>query len=313
MPIVLGPSSLATPAWALTLADLERELARRVGPFSRYVARASVAGVMPLIELASTYEQGGLVGLYLLRRGFMAGDVNSPEVTGPAVAGFVANDRVRLIAEHDAGLGEVTVDRNYVTQTVLGEGVEVMALDPREIRRAMLRGLERAFFVDRIPVTAATYAAERDLTVSLPWLRDPEWVLELRNVPTGSLERPIPGGQWSTEGIGGHVWLTMGPDPAPASLLVRTLRPHASWVNGADSTTGPTADLDDLAAPLDYAVCMAHDWLWDTAKDLLRPLVSEGLGTPEEDVRSARVGYVEALRSGDRVLLPTDARGLRTY
>lgn len=310
MPIVLGPSSLATPPWALTLMDLERELCRRVGPYFRYVARASTAGVIPLIEAASTVQQGGLAGLYLLRRGLMAADLASPETTAGPVPLFNPIDRVRMIDTHDSTLGNVTVDRVFAgVETALGEAVEVMALHPREIRLAVLRGLERSFFVDRVTVTTAAYAAERNLTDSLPWLRDPDWVIGLSHVPTGSYDRAIPAGAWATEPVGGHVWLTVGPDPAPASLHVKALRPFSSWVNGADSTTGPTADADVLIAPLDYAVAMAHDWLWDTAKPRLAPLVTEGMGNSEGEVRSAAARYRSRLpQRADRVVTPTRYR-----
>lgn len=313
MPIVLSSSSITTPLWSVTLADLERELARRVGPFERYTTGVSVADVVPLTGLASSVEQMGLEGRYLLRRGFLAGGIDDPDTVGAPILGFAAGDRVRLVLAEDPVAGTVEADRNYATQTVSGEAVEVLGFDPRGIRRAVLRGLERSFFVDRVEVSATAYAAERDLTLLVPWLRDPDWVLDLGYLPFGSTDRAALAGQRSAEGMAGHVWLTVGPDPAPATLRLRVLRPYATWVNGADSVTGPTADADVLTAPVDYVVCMAHDWLWDTAKPRLAPLVSDGMGNSEREVRDAAARYRNRLpRRADRVVLPARFRSRLT-
>ena len=40
------------------------------------------------------------------------------------------------------------------------------------------------------------------------------------------------------------------------------LRPHWSWVNGADSTTGPVSDDDVLSVDLDYAASAGHIEAW---------------------------------------------------
>jgi hypothetical protein len=49
---------------------------------------------------------------------------------------------------------------------------------------------------------------------------------------------------------------------APVSVWVSAWRPASSWVNGAESLTGPTNDGDLLDVDVDYAAAAGHIEAW---------------------------------------------------
>jgi hypothetical protein len=61
---------------------------------------------------------------------------------------------------------------------------------------------------------------------------------------------------------GGHVWLQAWPDQYPNTLLITARRSHFTWVNGADSTVGPTLDTDLLSVDLEFAAAAGHIEAW---------------------------------------------------
>ena len=278
-----------------TLADLESELARRTGPWASFTVAATPVSTATLVyasDLSTTIETGGYEGMWLLRR-----------TAAPA-------DRVRRVKTWDAGAGSFLADRPWAAAPTAGEVIEISALDPaRRVATAVQRGLERCLFVDRLALPITAPAAERSLTATWPWLTVAADVLgvEAGCSPPSDWD-PWPVGAWDAYRVGPSVLVAVWPDPGAGTLYVTALRPHSSLVNGLDSTTGPLTDSDTVSCTLDDGVAFAHAYLWDTAKDLLRPLVSEGLGTSEDDVRAAVRRYRSRLPAPrDRVVLPSYA------
>src|SRR5215475_1049437 len=108
MPIVLDPilTPVGTPPGAVSLAALEQEVARRVGPYFQLFNDRQVPGtaryefaVVPLLR--SNIDLDLVTNLWLLRRGL--------DLDGNSVSVDIA-DRQRLVAEYDPAQGRVVVD-----------------------------------------------------------------------------------------------------------------------------------------------------------------------------------------------------------
>lgn len=317
---------------SVTLQALEQEFSRRVGPFGVYdVDTAGTTDTVQVDDLQSSIDEGGLEGLWLLRRGLRS--------AGGAVPGFSPQDRQRRIASVDHDTGTLTVDRPYGVRVAAGERVEIGALDPaRVVRPAVRTGLTRCFFEDRVTIAAPTggstgltwaqvagmtwaqlaqqtwsslvasvpTARDRDLTALAAWLTKPT---QLRSVSTGDPTGSSPLGPlewWTWFTTGGALKLATDPDPYPGSLYVTALRPHSSWVNGADSLSGPTNDLDTLDVDLEYAVVAAHAYAWDAFRERLLVAARGGYAVPEDAVRRGwRVQIRAHVRPPpDRIQLP---------
>src|SRR5262245_7236004 len=228
MPIILGPGGAPfdPPALSPTLADCERELARRTGPYRDYTAGAGSTVAFARIDaLASRIEQAPLAGLWLVRRGLYA-DL-SP------VVGFDPGDRARVISTQvtTAGAAGLGVDRDWAVPPLPNEPLEVVALDPvLSLRRAIRRGLQRSMVEERAAVEVPAYAAERDLTAALWWLANPRQVLEVLGGPSDRTWPPV-GVPFESYLAGGHVWVRLAADVAPGTLWVRALRPRSSRTN----------------------------------------------------------------------------------
>lgn len=292
MPVVLpGAPPVSAPLAGYpryTLAQIEQELSRRVGPYYPFTGSSSGVSNVRVLSLVSTVEHGAFDGLYVLRRG-----------------AAVADDRQRLVASTNFATGDLAVDRPY-SAAFSNEGVELCLLDPaNELRRSVQRGLQRCWFKDRVALTTAGSAAERELTVLRSWLTKPQQLLGVEFLPTGSSYGPDPIEWWRHFQAAGRIWLTGSPDPYPDSIYVTALRPHSSWVNSADSTTGPLLDTDYLDVDLDYAVTAAHKYAWETYADRLLPAARTGVKATKADVEDGWrrwKGFVP--RPPDRVQLP---------
>ena len=235
----------------ITLAELEREVARRTGPF--FVAAqdsgvptssTAISAIMP--ALRTTALLGGPENLWLLRRG-------SDEVpVDPA-------DRQRLVQAYDPSAGRVIVERNWRTPMAPSEPAEFTHLDPaQELRVAVDAGLRRCFLEDVEEVDPNVQYGPIDVTAQYAWATDPHQVLR---VQYGWLQ---PGGDapFSVTMQNGHLLLGGAWGGAAASSVWVTFRrPAWSLVNGLDST-GPTEDDDELAVDLDYAASAAHIEAW---------------------------------------------------
>lgn len=250
MPIFLAPDSAEIVQ--STLAEIERELAPRLGPYRRLTASAGSTSEVALVgRLASSLSLGGLEDLYLLRRGKMAAD-------GSAISGFNADDRQRIVVNRleDGGL---ELDRPYTNPPVEGEDLELHYLDPQdELRPTVLAGLRRARIVDRSPVTFTDAGAEHDVTALAPWIRQTTQVYELHYSYAGNFTVPALVRWWRAFLEGGHVWVAASPDPFPQDVLVTSWRYAATLVNGAYSAQGPTDDDDLVNIPVRYAAAAAH-------------------------------------------------------
>jgi len=238
----------------ITLAQLEQEVARRTGPFFQAAqdsgtptSSTATSALMP--GLKSNALLGGPENLWLVRRGLLADGTPTP-------APVQVVDRERMVQTFDSGAGRVIVDRNWYNPMQPSELADFTHLHPsQELRVAVLAGLRRCFFEDRGPVSINS-GLGIDLTATLPWLVNPGQVLRLRSGYQGS------GPDQPFEAItqAGHVIL-IGYG-VPSGSYLSAARPAWSWVNSADSTTGPTKDSDTLAIDLDYAASAAHIEAW---------------------------------------------------
>lgn len=275
MPTYPASSAVSGGGGQITLQEIERALAPRVGPhklgadgLGEVQTGTAMANRAYFDTLASTAGIEGITDLYMLRRGNLS--------SGSTVA-VVAGDRVRMVAAHDPTDGSVTPDRNWATPPIGGELVEFHHLDPeRELRRAVRDGLRRCYFETRVSVTTSSTSAERDLSAVLSWLTAKGQLRRVQHQAVGVTTLPADVVWTGSFEAAGHVWLAGSPDPYPDTLLVTALRPHYTWVNGADSTTGPTADADLLSLDLNYAVAAAHIEAWRICKPRLLQAAEDG-------------------------------------
>ena len=280
---LLGAYSAAWPVTAravpgLTLADIEREVARRVGPFyqlpmdrqlpsTAQFDRAYVPG------LRSTVEQDLVTNLWLLRRG-VDSDGN--------VVPVALEDRQRTVANYDPQQGLVEVDRPWSVQPAAGEVCEFHHLDPlQELRPAVLGGLRRCWFEDRFSLGQG-YVYEVDLTAALPWLNNQRDVLSVQAGPFPS--NGLNGGPselpFETFVQGGNVCVRLNGGsygPYYGGVLVTLRRSHCFFVNGIDAPDGPIYDDDVLEVDLDYAASAGHIEAWHTRPAKLQAAAVGGL------------------------------------
>lgn len=232
----------------ITLAQLEQEVARRTGPFFQAAQDSTtpttstgVAAYMPRLKTSALL--GGVENLWLLRRGAVADD-----------------DRIRLVQTFDPSAGRVIVDRSWGDPMEPGELADFTHLHPeQELRVAVLGGLRRCFFPALVAGVTTSAYGDMDLTYQYPWLSSPSQVLRVQY----GYYRPEGDAPFEAYVQDGHVLLggAWG-SYAASNVWVTALRPHWSWVNGADSTTGPTVDDDTLDVDLDYAASAGHIEAW---------------------------------------------------
>jgi hypothetical protein len=232
-------------------------VARRTGPFFQAAQDSSVptssttvAAYMPTLKTSAVL--GGPENLWLLRRG-----VHSD---GSPVTSYTPVDRTRMVQSFDAGSGRVQVDRNWYNPMSPDELADFTHLHPtQELRAAVLAGLRRCFFEDTFAAVLTSSYGNIDLTYQQPWITSPTQVSRAQY----GYYKPEHDAPFEATMQAGHVMLggTSG-SYAPANLWVSALRPAWSWVNGADSTTGPTDDDDQLDVDLDYAASAGHIEAW---------------------------------------------------
>jgi len=244
----------------ITLAQLEQEVARRTGPFFQAAqdsgtptSSTTTAAYMPMLK--SSALLGGPENLWLVRRGTLSdGVTQTPQPVAVA-------DRARMVQTFDSSAGRVVIDRNWQNPMQPDELADFVHLQPQqELHRAVLAGLRRCYMGDRGQVGQyITADGDIDLTQQLPWLTNPDQVLRVQSGWPGAYY-DIP---FDAVTQAGHVLLAGGlAYVAPGALWVSSSRPHWSWVNGTDSTTGPVADADTLDVDLDYAAAAAHIEAW---------------------------------------------------
>lgn len=262
----------------VTLAEVEQQTARKLGPYYRLAMDRQIPSTANFQRaffpgLQSTVEQDLVTNLHLLRRGV--------DSSGTALA-VSPDDRQRTVANYDPAQGMVEVDRPWSTSPAPGEMCEFHHLDPeQELRPAVLSGLRRCFFEDRFSLGNG-YVYEVDLTESVPWLVNLWQVSRVQAAPfpTGFYGAPcdIP---FKAFGQSGHVCLRLGigswDGPFYGGLLVTAIRPVGTWVNEADSITGPLADTDTLEVDLGYAAAAGHIEAWHNFPAKLQAAAAGGL------------------------------------
>lgn len=286
-----------------TLAAIEQETARRVGPFymlpmdrqtpsTANFERAFFPG------LRSTVEQDLVTNLWLLRRGVDWLGATVP--VDPA-------DRQRTVAVYDALEGVVQVDRPWTTSPAPGEVCEFHHLDPiQELRPAVRAGLRRCFFADRYSMGSGAIF-EADLTAALPWLTETRWVwgLELWS-PFYGTPRQLPFVAFSQAG---HVCVRLQAGGYPGygtaglygEVHLVLERPTSTWVNFLESTTGPTDDDDVLEVDLDYAAAAGHIEAWHHFPAKLQAAAAGGTQATQQMAATefTRQGLLHAPRRPD--------------
>jgi hypothetical protein len=287
----------------VTLADIERAAAHRVGPYyqmilDRQVPTTATFDTVLVPMLRSNIEQDLVTNLWLLRRGI---DWQGNPVTVDLF------DRQRLVSVYDPERGAVTVERPYSVPPVVGEVVEFHHLDPMlELREAVRAGLRRCQFEDRFNLGPG-YIYEADLTAALPWLDDLKMVKRMQTGPwpsngLGCCPQDVP---FAVFGECGHVWIRVcGPCNYPffGGLLITIHRPHFSWVNGTDTVDGPTFDDDTLNVDLDYAASAAHIEAWHMFPAKMTAAAAGGLQATQQmaALEFTRQSFVHRLPSHDR-------------
>lgn len=242
----------------ISLAQLEQEVGRRTGPFFQAAQDAStpttsttVAAYMPTLKTSAVL--GGPENLWLLRRGVLVSGAPTPQPVSAA-------DRIRMVQTFDPGAGRVVVDRNWGQPMYPNELADFSHLHPQqELRQAVLAGLRRCFMSDTIPVVLTTAYGDIDLTYQAHWITNPNQVLRAQY----GWQKPWAEVPFEATMQQGHVMLrgTSG-SYSPSNVWVTALRPYWSWVNQADSDTGPTDDDDVLDGDLDYAASAGHIEAW---------------------------------------------------
>jgi hypothetical protein len=334
------------PGEVPSLEGVERETARRLGPFAWLEATGGTASTVVVATARSNAPVGGWEGLWLLRR----------EAVRP-------NDRVRTVDRVDGPSGSLVLDFPYEDAPVAGERVELHHLHPdQQLRVDVLAGLRRCYVTDvaevpppappeppemRAVVTevgggwsgngngtpwlllprtgngngASLYAqpaatasgggAVVDLTAVAFWLTAPRQVLA---VGANGVALP-PAGRWGRAGgwgvyaNRGRLYLTVptGTSGYGAGLQVRAYRDAFGLVNGLDDPRGPLADGDELAVPVEYAAALAHAEAWRRHADRLEASAAEGRFATQE------MASVEATRCAakfaDWLFRPQTERG----
>ena len=243
----------------ITLAQLEQEVARRTGPYFQAAqdsgsptSSTTIAAYMPTLKTSALL--GGPENLFLLRRGLLA------DGTPVASATWSSLDRIRMVQTFDPGAGRVVVDRNWRYPMQPSELADFTHLHPeQELRQAVMAGLRRCFLEELIATVLTSEYGDIDLTYQAPWITSPSQVTRVQY----GWYKPFGEAPFEATMQQGHVMLRQTAGPyAPANVWVTALRPAASWVNDADSTTGPTDDDDLLSVDLDYAASAGHIEAW---------------------------------------------------
>jgi hypothetical protein len=258
----------------VTLARIEAEVQARCGPFEQPTAASGTATTVVVDALRSSIPLGGYTDRWLLRR-----------------AASTDDDRQRRVAAYDPATGTLTVDRAYAAPVVAGELLEIGVLDPlQELRRAVLRGLARCYFVERAAVEVTPGQVAENLSAALFWVTDVGQIRDIQSRVGTNHATPL---CWyrllssSNQGVAGGLRVDADTTPPGAGVyVVEALRPHATWVNGADAPDWVPDDEDELAAPLDYAAALGHAEAWRRCRATLAPI--------------ARAGYAEGIESVQR-------------
>jgi hypothetical protein len=258
-----------------SLAEIEAETARRIGPYFSLVAGSgATVERVPVPTLQSRLLRSGYDDLYILRRG--------RTTSGSAVPGFIADDRVRVVKELDVSTGALVVDRNYTGAPIQNEVIELMALDPVAIRSAVLEGLRRAYFIDTVTLTPDAGNIESDFTALAPWLKDTWQVMTIDSGWDTPFAVPTKVGWWKPIARQGRLHIRSGAFHA-GRAIVTALRPAHTLVNGSTTLAGPNDDDDYVHISKEYAASAAHVECWRYYPAQLTPLAQLDMGISKTD------------------------------
>lgn len=252
------------------LADLERRVARRVGPFRWLQTTSGNLTTLTANRIKTSIPVGGYEDLFILRRGVLA--------SGSIIANFNADDRIRQVSAYDNVNGVLTNDRAWAIAPIAGEMFELHYLEPEDqLRYSVVEGLRRCFFTDAITVNFASGNAEQKLTSFMPWLTNPEWIKDVLWSYSGALSGPSPVGWARPYVVGSDLYIRLHANPYPNATRFIVLRPVFSYVNGATSLVGPNHDEDVVNVDINYAIAAAHVEAWRNFPDMLMPAAVGGL------------------------------------
>jgi len=335
----------ALPGEPVSLADVERETASRLGPFFDLVASGGTPDTVLVAGLRSSAPLGGYEGLWLLRRDAVR-----------------TNDRVRTVTVYNGPNGSLGVDFPYEDTPVAGERVELHHLHPdQQLFVDVLAALRRCYLLDTLAVAPPAPPAEAyvalatirevngwvvnghadttaptpraphpslsgatrsasggsvvDLTAQAFWLHDPRQVLAVGSdgalLPHVGRYGDDRAGGWTCYASRGRVYLNVPTGVPLDTLVVRAYRDAFGLVNGEDAPSGPVfdGDADELAVPLDYICAFAHIEAWRRHRDRLEASAAEGrfATQSEASTEATRVASLYA----DFLFRPQTERGDR--
>lgn len=261
----------------VTLMDIERDVAQRIGPYRRMrCGVGSTVNSVYAVRLKSSLNMGSYEDMHLLRRGLTYGD--------ELVSNFNSEDRVRQIDTYTAALGTLVPDREYAVAPIVDEAFELHALDPEEeLRLAVQEGLKRCFFWDTVTVSVTgTSIYNLDLTASAPWLTEVNQVREVTHSYPSQIMPPQRVQWWEPYRSGKTLRLrTQGGGVGTVNLLV--LRPVHTLVNGEMSLSGPNDDMDILYVDKDYATAAGVIECWKRFPEILTPLATQNMRASRAD------------------------------
>lgn len=263
----------------VTLADIERAVARVVGPYHRFRTKVgSTQQIVLVSKLKSTLSLGDYEEMHLLRR---AEYYDGSQVTGAAL-----DDRHRIVDIYDNATGSLNPDQDWTIAPVENEMIELHALDPEdELRPAVQEGLSRCYFWDTVSISSTGYLREINITDIAPWITRKDQISRVEyGRTTGLMTSKVP--YFNAYDSAGSVYLQQV-SPNVGTLKVFALRPVSSFVNSEYSATGPNDDTDILNVDLRYAKLAGHASAWENFPDRLQPLAVNGLRAPHDRVAAA--------------------------
>lgn len=264
----------------ISLMELERWVARKIGPFyRRQVGTGSTVNALYVPRMRSSLNRGEYEDMFVLRRGLTYGD--------ELILNFNSDDRIRSIDTYDAVAGTLAVDRVYTNAATNGEAVELHALDPEEeLRPAVQDALKRCFFWDTVSINVTGSGVYNlGLTEAVPWLTSPNQVRDVSLSYPSQLLPPQRMGWWQPYRDGKNLKLyTKG--GGVGSVTVTALRPFSSLVNGELSLGGPNDDLDMLYGDLEYLGWAGVVECWKNHPEVLQPLATQNMRPSRQDAAS---------------------------
>lgn len=258
----------------VTLAEIERHVAPRLGPYDQVISKVGSTESSVLIdEYKTSLDIGDYEDLYILRRGMLS--------NGARIENFVSTDRQRIVASYDHNTGSLVPDQDWSEPPIADELIELHYLNPRsELRRAVLQGLRRCYFWDAVSIStidSSLYSAGRttlDLTAAIPWLTWNAAIQEVRYGTGTTLPKRVLWHRTYRQGASRFLELHAA---GAGSYLLSVLRPAYTWVNGETSYIGPEDDEDVLDVDLDYAAAAAHISAWMLFPHRLFPVANLGM------------------------------------